>query len=97
MDSQPLNDVKGDRHGKEPKFFQAEKILLLACKIALGSCFAFYTAELLHFEYASSVGTVALLTLVTRKMKRGFSPVEKSVMRCTTVYKEKEIFRSWPR
>jgi len=43
------------------------KILLLACKIALGSSLAIYTAELLHLEYSASGGIVTLLTLITTK------------------------------
>ncbi len=50
--------------GKGKRF---EKILLLAIKIAVGSAAAIYLAEKLHLEFASSAGTIALLTLMTTK------------------------------
>lgn len=44
-----------------------KRALLLAGKIALGSSFAIYTAELLGLQFSSSAGIVTLLTLVTTK------------------------------
>lgn len=45
-----------------------KRAALLAGKIALGSSLAIYTAELLRLQFASSAGTVTLLTLlVTQK------------------------------
>ncbi len=53
---------------KNTSLIRQKKILLLACKIALGSSLAIYTAELLNLEFSSSAGIVALLTLIaTRK------------------------------
>lgn len=46
---------------------QAKKILLQAVKIAIGSSFAIFIAELLQLEFATSAGSIALLTLVTTK------------------------------
>lgn len=44
-----------------------KKTILLAGKIAIGSSLAIYTAELLHLQFSSSAGIVALLTLITTK------------------------------
>jgi len=52
---------------KNMSLIRQKKILLLACKIALGSSFAIYTAELLDLEYSASAGIVALLTLITTR------------------------------
>ena len=43
------------------------KILLLALKIGVGGSLAYYIAELLQLEFASSAGIIALLTLQTTK------------------------------
>lgn len=43
------------------------KTLLLAIKIAVGSSIAIYAAELLDLEFATSAGSITLLTLVTTK------------------------------
>ena len=43
------------------------KILLLALKIGVGGSAAYYIAELLHLEFASSAGIIALLTLQTTR------------------------------
>lgn len=43
------------------------KILLLAVKIGLGSSIAVFIARGLHLEYATSAGTVTLLTLMTSR------------------------------
>ena len=40
------------------------KILLLALKIGVGGSAAYYIAELLHLEFASSAGIIALLTFI---------------------------------
>lgn len=47
--------------------YEIGKILLLALKIGLGGSAAYYVAELLHLEFASSAGIIALLTLQTTK------------------------------
>ena len=47
--------------------FKLKKILLLALKIGVGGSLAYYVAELLHLQYASSAGIIALLTLQTTK------------------------------
>ena len=44
-----------------------KKALILACKIAVGSSLAIYTATLLQLEFAHASGIVTLLTLVTTK------------------------------
>ncbi len=46
---------------------KAKKCLLLAVKIAVGSSFAIYIAELLNLQYSSSAGIVTLLTLFTTR------------------------------
>ena len=43
------------------------KTLLLAVKIAVGSCAAIVIAQMLRLEYASSAGSLTLLTLLTTK------------------------------
>ena len=43
------------------------KTVLLAFKIALGSSFAIYLAQIMELEYATSAGTITLLTLMTTK------------------------------
>ncbi len=43
------------------------RILLLAAKIAVGSSAAIFLAEYLNLEFATSAGTITLLTLVTTK------------------------------
>lgn len=47
--------------------FKRRKILLLAFKIGIGGSLAYYVAEILHLQYASSAGIIALLTLQTTK------------------------------
>lgn len=47
--------------------FQMKKIGLLAVKIAIGGSLAYYLAEQLGLKYASSAGTICLLTLQTTK------------------------------
>lgn len=47
--------------------FKLRKILLLALKIGIGASVAYYIAELLGLQYASSAGIIALLTLQTTK------------------------------
>ena len=49
------------------KRLKIRKMLLLSAKIAVGSSIAIYIAELLHLQYASSAGIIALLTLTTTK------------------------------
>lgn len=44
-----------------------KKILLLALKIGIGGSIAYYIAELLHLQFASSAGIVTLLTLQQTK------------------------------
>jgi uncharacterized membrane protein YgaE (UPF0421/DUF939 family) len=43
------------------------KTLWLALKIAIGSSTAIYLAELLHLQYASAAGGIALLTIMGTK------------------------------
>lgn len=43
------------------------RILLLALKISIGGSVAYYIAEMLHLEFASSAGIIALLTLQMTK------------------------------
>lgn len=43
------------------------KLLLLSVKIAVGSSAAIYIAQWLQLDYATSAGTIALLTLMTTK------------------------------
>ena len=57
-----------------------QKNLLLALKIAVGSSVAIYIAELLKLDFASSAGSIALLTLVTTK----WGTVKLSVARILT-------------
>lgn len=47
--------------------YEMGKILLLALKISVGGSVAYYIAGLLHLEFASSAGIIALLTLQTTK------------------------------
>ncbi len=47
--------------------FKLKKISLLALKIGVGASLAYYIAETLHLQYASSAGIIALLTLQTTK------------------------------
>lgn len=47
--------------------FKMKKIALLALKISIGGSLAYYCATLLGLEYASSAGTICLLTLQTTK------------------------------
>lgn len=47
--------------------FKMKKIALLALKIGFGGSLAYYLAQLLDLEYASSAGTICLLTLQTTK------------------------------
>ena len=47
--------------------FKLKKILLLALKIGVGGSLAYYIAEFLNLQYASSAGIIALLTLQTTK------------------------------
>ncbi len=47
--------------------FKFKKILLLALKIGIGGSLAYYIAEALHLQYASSAGIIALLTLQTTR------------------------------
>lgn len=47
--------------------FKLKKILLLALKIGVGGSLAYYIAEALQLQYASSAGIIALLTLQTTK------------------------------
>lgn len=51
----------------EGKKFELAKIALLALKIGVGGSLAYYIAELLNLEFASSAGIIALLTLQTTK------------------------------
>ena len=59
---------------------QIKKLLLLALKIAVGSSVAIYIAELLNLDFATSAGSIALLTLVTTK----WGTVKLSVARILT-------------
>lgn len=43
------------------------KNILAAAKIAVGSCAAMYIATLLNLEFASSAGSIAMLTILTTK------------------------------
>ena len=47
--------------------WKLKKNLFLALKIWVGGSLAYYIAELLHLEFASSAGIIALLTLQTTK------------------------------
>lgn len=47
--------------------WKLKKNLFLALKIGVGGSLAYYIAELLHLEFASSAGIIALLTLQTTK------------------------------
>ena len=47
--------------------FKLGKIILLSAKIGVGASVAMYIAQSLNLEYASSAGTIALLTLITTK------------------------------
>lgn len=44
-----------------------KKMLLLSLKISVGSSLAIFVAERMHLQFASSAGTIAMLTLVTTK------------------------------
>lgn len=57
-----------------------KKVILLAAKIAVGSSLAIYLAQLWGLEYASSAGTITLLTLMTTK----WETVKLSVLRVLT-------------
>lgn len=46
---------------------KASKTLMLALKICIGSSLAIYIATLLHLKFATSAGTITLLTLLTTK------------------------------
>ncbi|MEE1315191.1 MAG: aromatic acid exporter family protein [Faecalimonas sp.] len=52
----------------ENKMLKVRKYLLLALKIGVGGSLAYYVAQLLHLENASSAGIIALLTLLTTKL-----------------------------
>ena len=41
------------------------KLLLRACKLSVGSSLAIYIARFLNLEYATTAGTIALLTIAT--------------------------------
>ena len=56
------------------------KTLLLAIKIAVGSSIAIYIAESLDLEFATSAGSITLLTLFTRK----WETVKLSIARIVT-------------
>lgn len=47
--------------------FKLGKMLLLSAKIGIGASAAIYIAELLRLQYATSAGTIALLTLITTR------------------------------
>lgn len=47
---------------------KVKKITLLALKIGVGGSVAYYLAELMHLQFASSAGIVALLTLQQTKL-----------------------------
>ena len=46
---------------------KAKKILLQAIKIAIGSSLGMYIAEMMNLQFATSVGTITLLTIVMTK------------------------------
>lgn len=56
------------------------KTVLLAVKIALGSSFVIYLAQIMELEYATSAGTITLLTLMTTK----WETIRLSVLRIVT-------------
>lgn len=51
----------------ETSKYKIGKALLLALKVAIGGSAAYYIAELMQLEFASSAGIIALLTLQTTK------------------------------
>ncbi len=53
----------------ENKMLKIRKHLLLALKIGVGGSLAYYLAQLLQLDNASSAGIIALLTLVTTKIE----------------------------
>ncbi len=59
---------------------QLQKLLLMALKIAVGSSVAIYIAELMKLNFATSAGSIALLTLITTK----WGTVKLSVARLMT-------------
>lgn len=59
-----------------------KKLLLRTVKIALGSCAAIYVAEAMQLEYATSAGSIALLTLMTTK----WETLKLSVLRILTFF-----------
>lgn len=52
---------------KKMTSIRVKKILLLALKIGIGGSIAYYIAEFLHLQFASSAGIVTLLTLQQTK------------------------------
>lgn len=52
----------------ENRMLKLRKHLLLALKIGVGGSLAYYLAQLLHLDNASSAGIIALLTLLTTKL-----------------------------
>ncbi len=53
----------------ENKLLKMRKHLLLALKIGVGGSLAYYLAQVLQLDNASSAGIIALLTLVTTKLE----------------------------
>ncbi len=61
---------------------ELKKVLLLALKIAVGSSAAIYIAQWLQLDYATSAGTITLLTLMTTK----WETVKLSLFRLLTFF-----------
>lgn len=59
--------MSGGHRGLKKIDRKITKTLLLALKIGIGSSLAIYIAEYLQLEFATSAGTIALLTLLTTK------------------------------
>ena len=71
------------------------KTLLLAIKIAVGSSIAIYVAESLDLEFATSAGSITLLTLVTTKWETLKLSLARVVTFIITVLLGSLIFLHW--
>lgn len=71
------------------------KTLLLAIKIAVGSSIAIYVAESLNLEFATSAGSITLLTLVTTKWETLKLSLARIVTFLITVLLGSLIFLHW--
>lgn len=59
--------------------YEVNKTLLLALKIGVGGSVAYYVAELLHLQFSSAAGIIALLTLQTTKWETFYLSIRRIV------------------